>query len=173
MIQLCNLILALVSLMVLSDFSANSTVEGWYVVNDGVMGGLSEGAFSVHQEGYAVFEGDVSLENNGGFTSVRHDFETRSIKGKKVMKITLKGDGKNYQFRTREEGGRFQFKYGFETSGEWETIEIPLQEMTPTWRGRRPNVPNFSGKTIQQVGFLIANKKNESFKLLIKKIWVE
>ena len=160
--------------MVLSDFSTAKNTNDWYILNDGVMGGKSEGEFFTDKDGYAVFQGDVSLKNNGGFTSVRYDFDTKNIEGKSVVKIELKGDKKNYQFRTKEEAeGRFQFKHEFETSGKWETIEISLKEMTPSWRGMRPNVPNFSATTINQIGFLIANKKNEKFKLMIKKIWLE
>lgn len=174
MLLLISLLMTISAPMVLSDFSEDKATDNWYIVNDGVMGGKSEGEFSFDKEGYALFAGDVSLKNNGGFTSVRYDFDTKNISGKTVAKIELKGDKKNYQFRTKEEGeSRFQFKYEFETSGKWETIEIPLKEMTPTWRGMRPDVPNFSATTINQIGFLIANKKNEKFELKIKKIWLE
>jgi hypothetical protein len=54
----------------LFDFGANTNAPGWQVVNDGVMGGLSASAFCV-TNGVAVFRGEVSLVNNGGFASMR------------------------------------------------------------------------------------------------------
>lgn len=43
----------------------------WYVVDDGVMGGRSSSSLRSGESGIAVFEGVLSLENNGGFASVR------------------------------------------------------------------------------------------------------
>jgi len=56
--------------LIISDFSKESQMRGWEVEDDVVMGGRSQGEFSINQEGYAVFSGDVSLENSGGFSSV-------------------------------------------------------------------------------------------------------
>ena len=61
--------------LVIYDFSQGSEPRGWEVEDDVVMGGRSEGAFSLNQEGNAVFSGNVSLENNGGFSSVQYDFD--------------------------------------------------------------------------------------------------
>ena len=143
-------------------------------MDDGVMGGKSEGEFSPTKEGAALFKGDVSLENNGGFTSIRQNFKQKDITGASKILIQLKGDQKNYQFRVKNErGDRHAYKYEFETTGVWETIEIPLNEMAPTYRGIRPNLPNYTAKNMSEIGFLIANKKNESFELLLRKIWLE
>ena len=54
----------------LFDFSTATNAPAWQVVNDDVMGGVSTSRFSV-TNGVAVFRGEVSLENNGGFASVR------------------------------------------------------------------------------------------------------
>ena len=43
---------------------------GWKVVNDDVMGGVSQGATQAAKN-VMVFEGNISLENNGGFSSVQ------------------------------------------------------------------------------------------------------
>lgn len=55
----------------LFDF-AQESAEEWIVVNDGVMGGVSRSAFVDSESGYASFQGVMSLDNNGGFASVRH-----------------------------------------------------------------------------------------------------
>ena len=57
--------------MVLVDFDEDSTLANWAVVNDGVMGGESQGKFYIDTEGNGIFEGTISLENNGGFASIQ------------------------------------------------------------------------------------------------------
>lgn len=166
--------MALQTPMVISDFSEPAEFDNWVIVDDGVMGGKSEGEFKPTKEDKALFKGDVSLKNNGGFTSIRNSFDQKDISGATKAMITIKGDKKNYQFRVKEANkDRHAYKYEFETSGKWETIEIPLSEMEPTFRGMRPNYPNYEAKDLSEIGFLIANKKNESFSLEISKIWLE
>lgn len=159
---------------VLSDFSKSTDFKSWTIVNDGVMGGKSVSEFSQTKDGTALFKGEVSIENNGGFTSIRQSFKRKDITGASKVMIQLKGDQKNYQFRVKnEQSDRHVYKYEFETSGEWETIEVPLNEMAPSFRGMRPNLPNYTAENLSQIGFLISNKKNEAFELLIEKIWLE
>jgi hypothetical protein len=58
----------------------------------------------------------------------------------------------------------------FSTSGDWETIQINLKDLYPSFRGNKLSKDNFNDPSIEEISFLIANKKNESFKLLIDKI---
>lgn len=158
---------------VLSDFSDKSEVKNWNVMNDGVMGGKSEGSLKAAKDGTVMFTGDVSLKNNGGFTSIRSSFQSKNISGATKVLIKLKGDQKKYQFRVKNQiYDRHVYKYEFETTGDWETITIPLNEMIPSFRGMRPNLPNYEAETLAEIGILIANKKNESFELHIAKIWI-
>ena len=155
---------------VLFDFSESNELNRWQVVNDGVMGGLSRGTFKVGKNGTALFSGTVSLENNGGFSSVRYNTGKTNVEGFTTLALHLKGDGKNYQVRIRENNSDyFSYITTFQTSGEWETIEIRLDEMYPSFRGRKLNRPNFNGSSITELTFLIGNKKAESFELELQK----
>ena len=58
----------------------------------------------------------------------------------------------------------------FTTTGDRQTIEVPLKEMKSVYRGRKLDISNFSADTIQEIRFLIANKKEEKFRLEIDKI---
>jgi NADH dehydrogenase [ubiquinone] 1 alpha subcomplex assembly factor 1 len=42
--------------------------------------------------------------------------------------------------------------------------------MEPGFRGMKPNIPDYPGKQMEEISFLIANKKAESFRLEIDKI---
>jgi hypothetical protein len=75
------------------DFNKNSFPKDWRIIDDGVMGGLSQGSFSVDADGNGVFAGTVSLENNGGFSSVRYQCEKIKVTKDSKVRIRLKGDG--------------------------------------------------------------------------------
>ena len=153
------------------DFSSESTLENWFTVDDVVMGGRSNSSFEINEQGNAVFSGKVSLENNGGFSSLRHVCPKFDMQDFQTIAIRLKGDGHRYQLRIKSSRTeRHSYTYYFTTSGSWEWIEIPLSEMYPTWRGRSLDYPNYPGQTLEEIGILIGNKKREVFKLEIDKI---
>ena len=160
--------------MVFFDFSSNSNLSEWMVVDDVVMGGRSDGALYINEAGHAVFQGTVSLENNGGFSSIRHRFPSKKVEGNNKVLIKLKGDGKRYQFRVKaNQYDRHSYISYFQTTGEWQTIEILLADLYPTFRGRRLSMSNFPSQTIAEIAFLIGNKKDESFKLEVDFIYLE
>lgn len=155
---------------IIVQFNELTSSENWTIVDDVVMGGESFGAFKV-VEGIGTFEGEISLENNGGFSSVRYKFSPKEVQGYKIIRIQLHGDGKDYQFRIKSDSDdRFFYIYPFSTTGEWEEIEIPLHEMYPSFRGKKLDQPNFSHPSFEELAFLIGNKQKERFKLQIKKI---
>ncbi|WP_321288179.1 CIA30 family protein [uncultured Sunxiuqinia sp.] len=157
--------------MVLVEFSENSDLQAWFVINDGVMGGQSTSSFNLNADGNGLFKGKVSLENNGGFASVHYRFDPLEIANAKTLALYLKGDGKRYQARIyANTNDRYSYIAYFETSGEWETIEVPLANMYPSFRGRKLDQPNFSATHIEEIALLIGNKKAESFQLEIQKI---
>lgn len=160
--------------LVLFDFSESKDVSCWRVVDDGVMGGVSQGNFTVDEDGYVIFSGTVSTANYGGFSSVRCDVENKDISSFKYIVLKVKGDGKKYQFRLKETSNqRHSYITTFQTSGKWEKIILPLENFYPGFRGSRLDIPNFPGNQIGQLAFLIANKTDEDFVLLVSTIWLE
>lgn len=160
--------------LVLFDFSQESNLRNWRIVDDVVMGGRSDGNFYINKEGHGVFTGKVSLENNGGFSSVRYRFRTKKIDAYSKIKMRLKGDGKKYQFRFKTSLYDYHsYVIEFTTSGEWEIVTLNLDEMRPQFRGRKLRMNNFPGKQIEEMAILIGNKKPEKFQLLIDKIELE
>lgn len=156
------------------DFQPEASLGDWFVVNDGVMGGRSRGNLTIDQDGNGVFSGQISLENSGGFSSIRYDCGPTSLNGYGVIAIRLKGDGKRYQFRLKSlRGDYFSYVCYFETTGEWQDIKLPLEAMYAVFRGRRLDRPNFSGNSLEEIGILIGNKEAESFELRIDQIHLE
>jgi hypothetical protein len=156
---------------ILFDFQKDADVAGWAIEDDGVMGGLSKGRFRLTPEGHGEFSGDVSLENNGGFSSLQWNFDPIDAQGFSRFIIRVRGDGKRYLLLTETApGDRHYYQAEFQTNGDWQTLEIPFAEMIPHFRGDRLDQPNFPGKTVAQVRFMIANKKAESFRLEIDQV---
>ena len=151
----------------LYDF--NSASQGdWYIVNDGVMGGLSEGNFNINDKGHGVFTGHVSLDNNGGCTSIRHRVKETEIQEAKEIVLKVKGDGKRFQLRLKENREEYySYVNYFETNGKWQTISMPLKDFYPTFRGRKLSMDNYNGDQIEEISILIANYKEEDFTLEI------
>lgn len=165
------LTLFIMNSLLIFDFNSSPDWSQWKIVNDVVMGGKSNSKISKSETGHAVFTGDVSLDNNGGFASMQYNFKPKAITGYTKAVIHLKGDGKQYQFRIKANVyDRASFIHTFKTSGQWQTIEIPLHTMIPTFRGNKLNQPNFNANQIQEVQFMIGNGRAESFRLEIDKI---
>jgi hypothetical protein len=160
--------------MTLFDFTPNADVSNWKIIDDVVMGGRSNGDFKLNAKGYGEFYGRISLENNGGFSSLRYNFKTKSSSDFSKFVLKIKGDGKNYQFRVKtNRSDDASYVFEFETTKEWMTIDIPFNKMQPQYRGRKLDRPNYPGKEMEEVTFLIGNKKEESFMLLIDWIKLE
>ncbi|SDU18285.1 Complex I intermediate-associated protein 30 (CIA30) [Polaribacter sp. Hel1_33_78] len=156
------------------DFNSNSDISAWRVVDDVVMGGESEGNFKLNENGNGVYFGEVSLENNGGFSSLRFRFNKKEISNYSKIILKIKGDGKNYQFRVKDNYRNFySYISSFSTNKNWQLIEINLSEMYPGFRGRKLEMSKFSSSIIEEIAFLIGNKRNESFKIEIDKIYLE
>lgn len=156
------------------DFNPKSDISSWRVVDDGVMGGLSQGRFKLNENGNGFYFGEVSLENNGGFSSLRYRFKEKNIARYSKIILKIKGDGKDYQFRVKDKISNFHsYISSFSTNKEWQLIEINLAEMYPGFRGRKLEMSKFSSNVIEEIAFLIGNKRNESFQLEIDAIYLE
>lgn len=159
--------------LLIFDFDVKSDLKNWKVVNDGVMGGQSESELYLNSEGHGTFKGVVSLENNGGFCSVKYVFPPIDLKLAKQISIHLKGDGKKYQFRVKtNRNDSHSYVFPFHTTTHWQTIKIPITDLYPTFRGQKLDLPNYDGSNLEEIVFLIGNKKQEVFQLLLDTIEV-
>ena len=117
-----------------------------------------------------IFTGLVSLENNGGFASVRYNDNYKVNKDSK-LKIKLIGDSKDYQIRIKPNRfTRYSYSKTIQTTKDVQTIIIPLSEFSAQFRGFSIDKENFNYNSLQEIGFLIGNKKSEKFRLEIIEI---
>ena len=156
------------------DFSAPSSVEGWTSIDDRVMGGMSSSRLRFHPDGHAVFEGDVSNANGGGFASVRHPALRLGIHGTEGYRLHVRGDGKCFKLNLRMEDGLDGVNYqaGFQPPADrWVEIFLPINTFSPRYRGRPvPNAPPLRPEKVCQVGWMVADGQAGGFQLDIRAV---
>jgi monofunctional biosynthetic peptidoglycan transglycosylase len=156
------------------DFATPGPAEqSWEVINDPVMGGRSWSRWEL-QDGAAVFRGEVSLENGGGFASVR-SFRIPVIPDTtRALRLRVRGDGRRYRCTARMESSSDAplYQSHFETSaGAWQQITLSLASFAPSFRGTPLyGVPGLTPEQIVSLGFLISDRQAGPFRLEIQ--WI-
>lgn len=150
------------------------TVNQWRIVNDGVMGGLSSSKAIVNNDSKIVFSGNVSLENNGGFASLRSPVKDYDFSEFTGLELKLKTDGKFYSISMKETSyftGYFYTK-SFETKkDEWIVVRIPFNEFKLYYFGQETNSnKKIPLNNIKEISLLIGDKQSGEFKAEIDHI---
>lgn len=161
----------------LFTFNAETNELSWRAVNDGVMGGRSTGGPEL-ANGRLRFEGILSLENNGGFSSVRTVGKSFDLSQAQALTLKVRGDGRTYQLRlatdARYRGITVSYGSKFATvPGAWIEVRIPLADLTPTVRGMTLDGPPLDKSTIREIGLLIGDKREGAFWLEVDWIGAE
>ena len=158
----------------LIDFSDRAEPPRWIAVNDGVMGGVSQGGLRADSGCTATFQGTVSLENSGGFASVRTGPRDFDLAGWSAIRVRVKGDGKRYRFRIRTDDAFDGIAYQQDfttTAGEWTEHDFRFADFQPSFRGRPvPDAGPLRPDKIRQLGFLIADGQEGPFELRVQ--WI-
>jgi monofunctional biosynthetic peptidoglycan transglycosylase len=158
----------------LLDFNSPIAVKEWRIVNDGVMGGLSKSQMIITERSTAIFQGYISLKNNGGFASIRTVPKAYELSNYDGLTLRIKGDGKKYQVRLRTDDkfDGISYKESFKTiPDKWITVTLYFKIFVPSYHGRVvTDAPILTPKKIRQIGFLIADKQAGPFHLEID--WV-
>jgi len=138
----------------------------WRITNDGVMGGLSRSAVR-SDDGRLVFEGELSRENDGGFASVLGALDD-TLAPFRGVRLTVRGDGRRYQLRLREEDGSrgIAWRAFFEAGPEPRRITLRPEDFEPVFRGRPvPGAPPLADCRIRHLGFMLAGGEPGRFSL--------
>ena len=105
--------------------------EPWRTLNDGVMGGLSEGKVEMH-DSTMFWTGQTRLENNGGFASVRSPWSHTNLTTMKGVVIRCKGKGGPFKL-TLETSERWWMPYAyasFAPSDDWQDVVLELNDFS-------------------------------------------
>jgi monofunctional biosynthetic peptidoglycan transglycosylase len=163
------------ALQPLLDFDGPDASQKWQAVNDNVMGGVSDGRFKITADKTLEFSGRLSLENNGGFASVRTKPTDLEINVGDTLVVRVIGDGREYVLNIYTKSRRMAFSYRAPlptTKDEWTEVSVPLDEFIPTAFGNRvQGMGPVEPDQINSLGFMLSDKRPGPFKLEVE--WVK
>lgn len=170
-------LVALLMASTLIDFDDAADVALWRAVDDVVMGGVSRSTFRQAQPGVASFSGNVSLENFGGFASVRTPPRDWDTAGASAFLLRVRGDGHAYKFTIRTGDGfdGIQYQARFTAPAQtWTDVRLPVRDFVATFRGRKvPFAPSLDPAKVRALGLMISDKQAGPFELLVDWIAIE
>ncbi len=156
-----------------AEFSTEESKRlDWRIVDDRVMGGRSQGRLAITQDGILKFSGILSLENNGGFSSVRSGDVKLNLSDAERLALRVKGDGRRYEVHLStpaRSGGRGITFAGFlpTTGGSWTEVKIPFSEFEADFRGERVEGIKLDPSKILQVTLELVDKKAGVFEVQV------
>jgi hypothetical protein len=156
--------------LVLAEFGSEVSVNAWYVQNDTVMGGVSSSELSWN-DGDLLFSGNLSTDNNGGFTSMRGPVVPFiPASGLTAISVVAQGDGRTYlmQIRTDTDSYIQRFTPGETMSG----TTLKLSDFAATdWRlSPIPDRPPLVSEAVRQVAVYLVDKQVGEFVLRLRSI---
>ena len=156
------------------DFVEAGSLEGWGTVNDTVMGGVSSSS-TIWEAGQMVFAGDLSLDNNGGFTSVRGPIDERLgalLADATQLTVQATGDGKVYLLQLRTVDDQL-YVQRFTTVAEVEqTYPLDLTAFEPVGRflDPLPDAAPLDPSRVAQVVIYLLDKQEGAFRMAVRRI---
>ena len=161
----------------LFDFTGADSAKEWQTVNDGVMGGVSEGKFKITDTKTMEFLGTLSLANNGGFASVRTKAKKLGLEKGDTLVAKVKGDGREYHMNLSVPTFQIAYNYRavFQTKkDEWIEVKLPLDKFEATSFGQVvKNAGQVKPTSVNGLGFMLSDKKAGPFKMEVESIKVE
>ncbi len=153
------------------EFDGDASEPVWTAENDDVMGGVSTGGADI-RDGALFFTGSLSLENDGGFAQVRIQDVGLDLSGKDGVKMRVMGDGRTYQLRlatdARHRGSRIAYSVEFPTrAGEWSEVTVRFADLEPSHHGNALDGPPADLSQVEEISFLIGDKKEGPFALKV------
>lgn len=165
------------TLQPLFDFTGADAAKGWQTVNDGVMGGVSDGKFKITDAETMEFFGTLSLANNGGFASVRTKPKNLALEKGDAVVAKVRGDGREYMLNLYPNKQRVAYSYRATVQtkkDEWIEVKIPLDKFEATSFGNVvKNAGAINPAEISALGFMLGDKKAGPFKMAVEWIKVE
>ena len=156
----------------LIDFSVPELVTQFRVINDSVMGGVSTSQLRP-DAGVMVFEGEVSLENSGGFASFRGPVKFPALP--KALLLTVRGDERRYKLTLKldDSNQSGQYQAAFVAPREWQTLRFEPADFEASFRGRLISQPPVRFVDVRYVGLLISDKQSGAFRVELKDMRTE
>lgn len=171
-------------------FDRESAASAWVGLHDRVMGGRSSGAVTFKPAGaaslafpqtpetqtHAVFSGDVSLANGGGFASVRVALpQPVPVQGTQAVVVETCGFGRPFKLALHlsADADGVQHQVVFQAPLQWSLVRLRLSDFRPSRRGQTLAAAGVGqGDHIHQLGLLTTERVAGGFMLGLRAIWL-
>lgn len=153
------------------DFGKKTGGKDWYTLNDDVMGGRSEAKLKIKRE-YLTFEGQISLENNGGFASIRSPYGEFDLSEYKSVHVRYKSYENDFAFVLENKEVYYEPTYKHHlpaSNGEWTVAILHLDEFEGYRLGKKigEKLTAEIQSNMIRMGIITDTKKEDKFKIAI------
>jgi hypothetical protein len=131
-------------MLLIDDFTSEDGLSRlgtpWRLVTDRVMGGVSVGQMARKQtDGHHALclQGEVSLENNGGFVQAALDLAPEGdldAHGYTGIRLLVRGNGESYGLHLKSADIRLpwqSYRSAIPTGPDWQEIRLPFHRFAP------------------------------------------
>lgn len=173
------------------DFASPLAKKQWQAVNDDIMGGESISTATITADLHMLFSGTLSLDNHGGFASLRSQPSPLGLAKDSVIVVRLRGDGRTYTLSLWTKGPLANYVESAQrnetgiadlmnfrttlttTKGQWIEHEFPMSSFIANVMGQEmPGAGLDKPETISSVGIGLNDKKSGPFSLEIASLSV-
>lgn len=140
--------------------------QPWVIVNDGVMGGRSQGAVTT-ETNQMQFTGNI-VTDGGGFSSVRRLLDD-GLDESDRLQMRLRADERRYEILLTDidsQAYRVTYYAPLETEGDgWQVIDVSFDDLEARIFGRRVDAPPFQPQNVTTIGIILADGADGEFSL--------
>jgi hypothetical protein len=151
--------------VLLENFSGESPLR-WGTVNDGVMGGRSDGVASI-TDGVLTHEGTLNT-NGGGFSYVGTRLPEDALIGYTALELRLNTNGRQYAINFSDSRYRsisHFVRIPLAADEGWQEVRVDFADTVPTFFGRRTNSEPFAASAINELNFILSDGIDGSFEM--------
>lgn len=140
----------------IENFDADAQ-QRWSYVQDGVMGGVSEGDLKFEEADGASFarlKGRVNTDNNGGFIQFRAGIRGGLPSETEALRLRVKGNGESYYVFIRTTDRKrpwHSYRARFTAAEDWRIVDLDLASFTAS-HAELPKT--FTPENITGIGFV-------------------
>lgn len=136
----------------------------WIVVNDGVMGGRSQGVITT-EANQMQFTGNIITEG-GGFSSARRLID-RGLDESDGLQLRVHTDERQYEVLLTDvdsQAYRITYYAALETKGDsWQIVDVYFDDLEARIFGRRVDAPPFQPQKATTIGIILADGADGEF----------
>ena len=172
-----KLLYLLIAISSLKSFGQSSLIDfgnlseknqEWVLLSDNIMGGVTKSKIE-YTNNSVLLSGNISLDNYGGFSSIKTKYKSFDLSKYMGIKIKFKSTNQKFGFTLEDNQNWTQPNYKYEFSAKkddtWEEVTIYFKDFKEIIIGEPTGnlMKSKSLKNIVRMGIMTSEKKEGSF----------